>query len=152
MYATWPSRLVCWIWWFPWFWIWMISMGIGYKFIMYSQGPPTHSLYPRGLPTHSLYPQGALGHGSFPWGLALHPHLGSGWQGPYYLEEGTYAQPLHSSEARDHYSTWPPLQPKENSLALEVKVGMAMVWIVDAKRLQANIVHRQNHVVAKKKN
>jgi len=119
---------------------------------MYPQGPLAHSLYPRGLPTHELYPQGAPGHGSIPWGQTtptLCPHLGSGWQGPYYLEEGTYAQPLYFSKARDQYSTWPPLQPKENSPTLEVKVGMAVVWATDVKRLQANTIRRQNHDVAK---
>jgi len=59
-------------------------MGIGCKFIVYLQGPPTHLLYPWRPPTHELYPQGALGHGSFPWGPTtptLHPHLGNGRQG-----------------------------------------------------------------------
>jgi hypothetical protein len=46
-----------------------------------------------------------------------------------------YAQPLYSSKARDHCSTWPPLQPKENNLTLEVKVGMVVVSTIGAKQL-----------------
>jgi hypothetical protein len=50
--------------------------------------------------------------------LVSRPHPSSGWQGPYYSEERMYSQPLYFSKSRDHYSTWPPLQPKENSLTL----------------------------------
>jgi hypothetical protein len=46
-----------------------------------------------------------------------------------------YAQPLYSLEARDHYSTWPPLHPKENNLVLKVKVGMAVVTTTAVKQL-----------------
>jgi len=89
----------------------------------YPWKPPTHSLYPWRPPTHELYSRRTLGHGSFPWGAITptsRPHPSSGQQGPYYLEEGMYSQPLNSSEARDQYSTWPPLQLEENNPTLEV--------------------------------
>jgi len=59
---------------------------------------------------------------------------------------------LYYLEARDHYSTWPPLQPKENNPILKIKIRMAMVLVVDVKQLQANTIHKQNRVTKKKTN
>jgi len=57
---------------------------------------------------------------------------------------------LYYLEARDHYSTWPPLQPKENNPILKIKIRMAMVLVVDVKQLQANTIHNKT-VLQKKK-
>jgi len=59
---------------------------------------------------------------------------------------------LYYLEARDHYSTWPPLQPKENNPILKIKIRMAMVLVVDVKQLQANTIHKQNRVTKEKTN